>query len=186
METFGHSYTVVASRAGLAERASEGQKPTCPWRLWRACLRNPPRPTANAQIPRQCPSVCALTRVGAANANTNGGTAGVCAFAGGSLGPAARLPDLVEALAQQRLRLVGLIEALADGGIRHQLLGGEVPRALVRVVIVAITPGRRTQMARGGLGAFLDHPFAGRAHGPFGGVRFRRQRQVDRRLGQGE
>src|SRR5437588_5449171 len=78
--------------------------------------------------------------------------------------------DGVQTLAQQRLSLVRLVEPLADRGIGHQLLWRQVPRPLMRIVVIAVAARGRAQMRRGRGRALLADVLAGEADRALGRV----------------
>ncbi len=99
----------------------------------------------------------------------------------------ARPANPLQALGQLRLRLVGLVEALADNRLGKQLLLADVARVVVGVLIPAAVlpgPGSGAQPPRHGRGAVLAHVALRRRQRPSGGVGLRRQRQVDGGLGE--
>ena len=100
---------------------------------------------------------------------------------------AARPANSLQALRERRLGLVGLVEALARDALRQQLLGGDVAGMAVRVVVAAAVLSRAragAQPAGDGAGAVLANVALGRRQRAPGGVGLRRERQVDRRLGE--
>ena len=79
-------------------------------------------------------------------------------------------------------RLVGVVEALADRRVGHQLLGREVAGSPMRVVVAAVAAGGRAQVRRRRRAPVLADVLARGEHRALRGVRLRRKRQVDRRL----